>query len=377
MDNELKRTPIFPVYERHGARVVDFAGWAMPVQFSGIVEEHQAVRERAGLFDVSHMGEIEVRGPGALEALQRATTNDLSRLTPGRVAYTPMCREDGGIIDDLLVYCLAADRYLLIPNAANVDKDFDHIREQVRAVGGAEAADVSDDYAVLALQGPRAAAILASVLEGAAADAQDPSSPLGLRPFRFVTDVSIAGVRARIISRTGYTGEDGFEIYLDPDGAVPLWEALLTAGEGEGLVPAGLGARDTLRFEACLPLYGNELTEETNPIEAGLDRFVKLDKGPFTGREALQRVAETGPDRRLVGLELLDRGIARPGYTVTDGQGKAIGQVTSGTHAPTLGRSLALAYVPVPASAEGTELAVMVRGAERAARVVPTPFYRR
>jgi len=377
----LKRTPLFPLYERYGARIVDFAGWAMPVQFSGIVEEHHAVRQRAGLFDVSHMGEIEVRGPGALAALQYAVTNDIARLSPGRVAYTLMCREHGGIVDDLLVYCLAEDHYLLIPNAANIDKDFEFIRSHAASAGaragGAEAVDVSDQYAVLALQGPRAAAVLAKVLEGEAADPQHPSSPLGLRPFRFVTGVPLAGRRARIISRTGYTGEDGFEIYLDPGDAPPLWEALMEAGTPEGLVPAGLGARDTLRFEACLPLYGNELTEETNPFEAGLDRFVKLDKGPFSGSEALQRVAAAGPARRLVGLEMLDRAIPRPGYTVTDGQGNAIGHVTSGTHAPTLGRSLALAYVPAAAAAEGTRLAVVVRGAERAARVVPTPFYRR
>ncbi|HEX6990227.1 MAG TPA: glycine cleavage system aminomethyltransferase GcvT [Bacillota bacterium] len=379
--HELKRTPLFPLYQRYNARVVDFAGWAMPVQFSGIVEEHRAVRERAGLFDVSHMGEIEVWGPGALAALQQVVTNDLARLTPGRAAYTLMCRDDGGIVDDLLVYCLAPDRFLLVPNAANIDKDFEHVRRQVGStaagLGGVEVANRSDDYALLALQGPRAQAILARVLEGPAAEPSDPSSPLGLRPFRFVAGAPLAGRRARIISRTGYTGEDGFEIYLAPEDAETIWEALLGAGEGEGLVPAGLGARDTLRFEACLPLYGNELTEQTNPLEAGLGRFVKLDKGPFTGREALQRVAETGPTRRLVGLELIGRGIARPGYTVTDGRGNAIGHVTSGTHAPTLGRSLALAYVPVSAAADGTELAVVVRDVERAARVIPIPFYRR
>lgn len=374
----MKRTPLHPVYSEYGAKITDFGGWEMPLQFSGIVDEHHAVRTAAGLFDVSHMGEIEISGPGALELTQRLLTNDLSTVQEGRAVYACMCRPDGGIIDDLLVFRLAGDRFLLVVNAANTAKDLEHIKavaEDFVAAGGepVEVTDKTDSYAVLALQGPQAAAILRHLYDGPA-----DSSPDILRPFRFLTDVSVAGHRLPLVSRTGYTGEDGFELYLHPDGAIAVWRALLVAGKVHGLKPAGLGARDTLRFEACLPLYGQELTEETNPLEAGLGFFVKLDKQTdFIGRQALQAISERGPQRKLVGLELVERGIPRTGYPVTDGHGTVIGEVTSGAMSPTLQKSLALAYVPAEMAKIGAMLAVQIRGQERRARIVETPFYRR
>lgn len=364
----LKRTPLHPLYARYGARTVGFAGWELPVQFGGILEEHAAVRERAGLFDVSHMGRIELSGPHAAEAVQRLVTNDVDRLEPGRAMYALMCNEQGGIVDDLIVYRTAPHRFLLVVNAANAEKDLAHMRRVLAGWTGVEVRDRSADYALLALQGPRAAEILARVAE--------PADAVGsLRPFQLREGVRIAGIPCSV-ARTGYTGEDGFEIFCPPGEAPDLWESLMEAGRPDGLVPAGLGARDTLRFEASFPLYGNELTEETNPLEVGLDRFVKLEKD-FVGRPALLAVRERGPGRRLVGLELLERGIARHGYEVTDGRGRVVGHVTSGTQAPTLGKSLAMALVPANLAAAGTELGVVVHGRERRARVVDLPFYRR
>lgn len=370
----MKRTPLYPVYEEYGARVIDFGGWEMPLQFSGIIDEHHAVRHAAGLFDVSHMGQVEISGPGALELVQRLVTNDVAKAATGRALYAMVCNSKGGIIDDLLVFRLGDEDFLLVPNAANTGKVLAHCREVAASYGsGATIADKTADYAVLALQGPQAASILAAVYDGPGDD-----SPVNLRPFRFAAGVPLAGRQALLVARTGYTGEDGFELFLSPDDAIPLWRELLTAGEQAGLKPAGLGARDTLRFEACLPLYGNELTEDTNPLEAGLAPFVKLDKDiPFIGRDALAAVAQQGPQRKLVGLELLDPGIARHGYPVTSGDGQVIGHVTSGAMAPTLQKSLALAYVPSHRAAAGTEVAVRIRNRDRRARVVDTPFYQR
>lgn len=366
---EPRRTPLHPLYARYGARTVEFAGWELPLQFRGIFEEHAAVRERAGLFDVSHMGELELAGPGAEAAVQRLVTNDAARLAPGRAMYALMCDARGGVVDDLIVYRLEPERFLLVINAANREKDREHARRVAAGLHGVSLADRSDDYALLALQGPRAAAVLARACRPA--DLAD-----RLRPFHLSTEAQVAGVPV-MVARTGYTGEDGFEIFCPPDGAAALWEALLRDGEDLGLVPCGLGARDTLRFEAGFPLYGHELTEDVNPLEAGLDRFVRLDKGDFVGRDALLAVRERGPERRLVGLELLERGIARHGYPVTDGQGRVVGHVTSGMLAPTLQRSLAMAYVPAALAEPGRELGVLVHGRERRARVVPLPFYRR
>lgn len=376
-ESTLRRTPLYPLYEQLGAKIVDFAGWAMPVQFTGIMDEHHSVRRAAGLFDVSHMGEIELRGSGAQSTLQRLVTNDVARIVPGRAIYSPMCRDDGGVIDDLLIYCLSVDHYLLVVNAANLAKDLDHITAVADTVGECRVDNVTERYAVLALQGPRAASVLGRLISvrGGAGATGHPT--FDLKPFRFVESLTIGGYEVAIVSRTGYTGEDGFELYMAPEHAVPIWEALMAAGRDDGLVAAGLGARDTLRFEACFPLYGNELTEETNPIEAGLSRFVKIDKGSFIGREALVSVMKHGATRRLVGLEMFDRGLPRQGYTVSDATGLEIGFVTSGGLAPTLGTHLALAYVPTAFSALGTEVAIMIRGNPRRARVVTTPFYRR
>lgn len=359
---DLKRTPLYEEHLALGARMVPFAGWAMPLQYTSIIEEHRAVRSAAGLFDVSHMGEIEVSGPGAQEALQRLLTNDVGRLTPGRALYTVMCTPEGGVVDDLLVYQLGEQRYMLVVNAANTASDLEWIQEHA---GGPQVtiADRSLETALIALQGPRAQAILARVTDDVDLDA--------LRPFHFV------GGWEGMISRTGYTGEDGFEIFLSWDGAPAIWRGILAAGEAEGLVPAGLGARDTLRFEACLPLYGQELDRDTTPLEAGLDFVVKWDKGPFIGREALLRQREHGLRKKLVGLRLLEPGVARPGYPVLDERGETVGRVTSGTVAPTLEASLALAYVPPSLAAPGQRLAVAIRGRAVAAQVVETPFYRR
>ena len=358
----LRRTPLYEEHRALGARMVPFAGWEMPLQYAGIVEEHRAVRQAAGLFDVSHMGEIEVAGPGARAALQRLVTNDVERLVPGRALYTVMCTPEGGIVDDLLVYQLGEQRYMLVVNAANTERDLAWVREHAGGPG-VTVTDRTQETALLALQGPRAQAILSRVTDDIDLDA--------LRPFHFV------GGWEGMISRTGYTGEDGFELFLSWDAAVTVWRGILAAGEPEGLVPAGLGARDTLRLEACLPLYGQELDLDTTPLEAGLEFVVKWDKGPFLGRDALLRQRQQGLRKRLVGLRLVEPGVARTGYRVLDERGEPVGRVTSGTVAPTLGASVALAYVPPALARVGQRLAVEIRGRAVAAQVVETPFYRR
>jgi aminomethyltransferase len=362
MSADLRRTPLWEVHRRLGARLVAFGGWEMPVSYRGIVEEHRAVRAAAGLFDVSHMGEIEVRGPDAGAVCQRLTTNDVRRLADGQVQYTLLCRPDGGVVDDVTLYRCDAARYLFCVNAANVATDLAWIRAHA---GGATVGDRSDATALLALQGPRAERILAR-LTAAALDR--------LRPWRFVTGT--AGGCEVLISRTGYTGEDGFEIFVAATDAERLWSILLEVGRGDGLEPIGLGARDTLRLEAALPLYGHELDETTTPLAAGLTRFVALDADDFVGRAALLREREVGGQRRLVGLTMRAPGIARQGHPVL-ASSATVGRVTSGTHAPTLGRAIALAYVDTAYAAPGTALAVDVRGRAVAAEVVPTPFYKR
>lgn len=345
-------------------RCIDFGGWEMPVQFVGIQREHDAVRQRAGLFDVSHMGELMLTGPEAGPFLQRVTTNDVARLRDGETQYSLLCYEDGGVVDDLLVYRLAADKYMLVVNASNTDKDAAWLREKLPP--GVAFADVSDQTALLALQGPRAEAILARAgCDGAGT----------LAPFHFIAEAQVAG-HAVLLSRTGYTGEDGFELYMDAGAAPAVWSRLIEAGTPEGLLPAGLGARDTLRFEARLPLYGQELSAAISPLEAGLGRFVKLGKGDFIGRDALLRQQEAGVPRKLVGLEMTERGIPRPHYAVYAGE-RQIGEVTTGTQSPTLKRNLGLALVETASSAVGTELLVDIRGKLLKAVVVETPFYRR
>lgn len=343
--------------------MVEFGGWEMPVQYSGILDEHRAVRSRAGLFDVSHMGEVEISGPGALAACQRLLTNDLSKIGVGKAQYSVMCLPSGGIVDDVITYCLSPDRYLFCVNASNREKDFVWMRDQCP---GVPVIDRSEEFAQLALQGPAAVEILCSV---ASPDLR------GLPSFGF-TQARVAGVDA-LVSRTGYTGEDGFELYVAPDRAERLWNTLLAeGGTRHGLVPAGLGARDTLRLEAGLMLYGNDIDAETTPLEAGLEWVVKLGKSDFIGRDSLARKKESSLTRRLVGLEMEDGSVPRHGYPV-HGEGRVLGSVTSGTKSPTLGRGIALAYVETGVAVSGKRVEVEIRGRRHPAKVVRFPFYRR
>ncbi|HKH46507.1 MAG TPA: glycine cleavage system aminomethyltransferase GcvT [Thermoanaerobaculia bacterium] len=355
---DLKRTPLHACHVEAGARLVEFAGWEMPVQYAGVIEEHRAVRNAAGLFDVSHMGEVRVRGAGAESFLQRLTPNDVSKLTPGRAHYSGLLTDRGTYIDDLLIYRLAADDFLVVVNASNAPRDFEWIAS--RAGGEAEVVNESDRWALIALQGPKAKEILEPLSPGA--------SELRYYGFR---QGQVDG-RPALISRTGYTGEDGFELYVDPEDAPALWRRLVEAGAS----PAGLGARDTLRLEAAMALYGHEIDETTTPWEAGLAWIVKLDKGDFLGRDALVAQKTEGPPRKLVGFEVEGRGIARQGHAVVS-EGGTVGTVTSGTWSPTFEKALGLAYVPPDKAAPGTPLTLDVRGRQLAARVVETPFYRR
>jgi aminomethyltransferase len=357
-----------PLLDRHaalGAKLVEFGGWRMPLQYSGILDEHRAVRERAGLFDLSHMGELFVEGPDAGTALARALVSDPTALAPGRAHYSMICAPDGGIIDDLIVYRLAAERFLVVANAANAGVVSDALAERL---SGSRAVldDRSFATALVAIQGPAAEAITARLTD------------VELAAIRYygIAEGEVAGTAA-LIARTGYTGEDGFEVFVDSPAAGALWDAFIDAGRDAGLAPVGLGARDTLRLEAGMPLYGNELDRSTDPIAAGLGRVVKFDKGTdFVGRTALERISREGPAKRLVGLAIRGRGIARHGYPVLAGD-RRTGVVTSGTQSPSLGLPIAMAYV-APGDAEpGTMLAVEVRDQPVAAEVVPLPFYRR
>jgi aminomethyltransferase len=360
-----RETPLIGIHRALDARLIDFAGWLMPVQYRGILEEHRAVRERAGLFDLSHMGELFVLGAGAGEGLAAALVSDPRSLAPGRAHYSMICQPDGGIVDDLIVYRLAAERYLVVANAANAAVVSDLLAERL---AGHRA--VLDDRALAtglcAVQGPAAMGIVRPLTDVDVA---------GLRPYG-VGEGRVAGIPA-IVARTGYTGEDGFEIFIDWDRTPELWGALLEAGRDAGLEACGLGARDTLRLEAGMPLYGNELDRGTNPFEAGLGRVVKLDKGvDFPGRVALERLAGEAPAKRLVGLNVTGRGIARHGHAVLR-DGRRTGSVTSGTHSPTLGRPIAMAYVAPGDHEPGTILAVEIRDQRVDAEVTPLPFYRR
>ncbi|GAA4710018.1 glycine cleavage system aminomethyltransferase GcvT [Brevibacillus fulvus] len=363
--SDLKRTPLYPVYAKYGGKTIDFGGWELPVQFSGIVQEHEAVRTKAGLFDVSHMGEVEVKGADALLYLQRLTTNDVSKLEAGQAHYSAMCYPDGGTVDDLLVYKYADDHYLLVINAGNIDKDVAWMQEN--ATGEVEITNRSAEIAQLAIQGPLAETILQRLTS---ADL----SAIG--SFRFQQDVDIQGVPV-LVSRTGYTGEDGFELYLAADHAVQLWDQLLAVGREDGLLPCGLGARDTLRFEAKLPLYGQELSREITPIEAGIGFAVKVDKAiPCIGHDVLKAQKETGAPRKLVGIEMIERGIPRSHYPVFLGE-QRIGEVTTGTQSPTLKKNVGLALLQTNYTALGTEVEVEIRGKRVKAQVVATPFYKR
>ncbi len=365
-DQTLSRTPLYPEHVRLGAKLVPFAGWEMPIQYRGIAAEHTAVRERVGLSDVSHMGELRVQGPGALAAVDALITNDLTKAEDGQAVYTCCCNEAGTVLDDLIVYRRSPTDVLVVCNASNRQKISAHFAAALR--GRADFRDESDETALIAVQGPRALELL-----GLAKASPDPSK---LGSFRFVNG-SVAGVPVTI-ARTGYTGEDGVELFSANADAPRLWSSLLEAGAALGAEPIGLGARDTLRLEARLSLYGNEIDETTNPIEAGLGWVVKLDKpAGFLGRDALRRVKEAGPTRTIVGFEMIGRGIARHGYPLLSSSGAAIGICTSGGPSPTLGKSIGLGYVPVAQSAVGTSFLVDCRGKSIEARVVKTPFYKR
>jgi len=341
--------------------MVDFAGWEMPLSYRGILEEHRAVRTSAGAFDVSHMGVVELRGSQAMALCQMLTTNDVGRLREGRAQYSLLCNEQGGILDDIVVYRLEADRLVLCVNAANAEADVAWIRKH--AIAGVQIDDLSRETALIAVQGPRAATGLEPLIG-------EPSVG-GLSRFGCV-EAPIIGVLA-LIARTGYTGEDGFEIFVSADHAVRVWDALL--GAGSGITPAGLGARDTLRLEAGLLLHGTDMDATTSPFEADLGAFVKLDSGPFVGRDALTAELRTGPARRLVGIALRDPGVPRHGYPIVL-RGQRIGVVTSGGISPMLGRGIALGYVEPPHDVIGTVVEIEVRGRRLEGEVVRRPFYR-
>ena len=362
----IRKTPLYQSHIDRGAKMVEFGGWMMPVQYSGIVDEHHAVRQKAGLFDVSHMGEFKITGKDAKAFIQKNVTNDISVMQDGQIQYSPMCYQNGGAVDDLLIYKYAEDDYLLVVNGANINKDWEWLQKN-KAGFAVEMKDISDDTALLALQGPLSEKILKTLTDADVAN---------LVYYRFIPSVKVAGCDV-MLSRTGYTGEDGFEIYCKPGDAVKLWDEILRAGEKDGIVPAGLGARDTLRFEACLPLYGHELSAEITPVEAGIGMFVKVDKeADFNGKAALAEQKKNGPPRRVAGFVMIDRGIARADYPVFAGD-KQIGKVTTGSVAPTVGKNLGLALVDKDYVQKGQQIFVEIRGKRLAAEVIAKPFYKR
>lgn len=359
---ELKHTPLYDQHVGLGGRMVPFAGFEMPVQYpAGIMEEHRAVRSGVGIFDVSHMGELEISGPQALDYVQHVLTNDASTLEVGQAQYSVLCNEQGGVLDDCLVYRFD-DRYMVVVNASNLDKD----REWIASFAGdfdASLVDRSDETALIALQGPDAQSVLAGVTD---------TDLDAIGYYRFAEGA--VAERPAVISRTGYTGEDGFELYLPAEAAVPVWRALLAAGEERGIVPAGLGARDSLRLEMGYALYGNDLDEEHTALESGLGWVVKLDKGDFVGRDALAAQKQDGPPRRLVGFVLEERGFPRSGYTIRH-DGRDVGVVTSGIHSPSTGQGIGMGYVESGAHKSGTAVEIMVRDRAVPARITRPPFY--
>ena len=362
----LRRTPLYDAHVALGGRMVPFAGWEMPVQYTGVVDEHQAVRNAAGLFDVSHMGELRMRGQFAGQVVDYLVTNDVKKLGDGQAMYTCACNERGTILDDLIVYRKAEDDWLIVCNASNRDKMSAHFAHAAK--DHCEFVDESDATSLIALQGPKAFEVLAM----AWGDGPGLAS-LKRNTFR---DATVGGVRCTV-SGTGYTGEDGAEIFCAWTDAVELWGALMTAGRGLGLKPVGLAARDTLRLEARLSLYGNDIDETTNPIEAGIGWAVKVDKGLFIGKDALAKIKAAPLPRKLVGFEMTGRGIARHGYPLVDMTGKVVGTCTSGSPGPTVGKNIGLGYLPAEMTAVGTKLQVDCRGKNVDAVVVPTPFYKR
>jgi aminomethyltransferase len=363
----LRKTALYGVHRQLGAKMVDFGGWDMPVEYSGITAEHMAVRTAVGMFDVSHMGDIQFRGPGSLAAIQALSMNDASRLANGQAQYSAMLYPQGTFVDDVLVHKFSNNDYLLVINAGTREKDYQWIRSQVGSFAGVHISDYSDHYTQLAIQGPRAQDTLAKLTK----------VDLNAIKNYWFTWGTVCGLPNVLIARTGYTGEDGFEIYIPSDEptSTRVWYEVMEAGEPFGLLPCGLGARNTLRLEAAMALYGHEISDDITLLESGLERFSKLGKSDFLGSQAL--LAAGPPKRKLVGLEMIERGIARDGYKVFSLEGEAVGYVTSGSPAPYLKKNIALAYLPVALTAPGTEVAVEVRGNPVKAKVVPTPFYRR
>ncbi len=366
----LRKTALNATHRAHGAKMVDFGGWDMPVEYSGLIAEHMAVRTGVGLFDVSHMGDIQLRGPGSLAAVQKISMNDASKLQMGQAHYSAMLYPNGTFVDDVIVHKFSDNDYLLVINAGTREKDVSWVRQNVGAMHSVHVSDYSDYYTQLAIQGPKAEATLQKLTD------RDLS---GIRNYWF-TWGTVCGLHNVMIARTGYTGEDGFEIYVPSDEptSVRVWNEVLAAGEEFGIAPCGLGARNTLRLESSMALYGHEISDEINVLEAGLDRYAKFDKGAFVGSEALLAIkAAGGPKRKLVGLEMVERGIARDGYVIKDAEGKQIGIVASGSPAPFLKKNIAMAHLPMEFQAPGSEVMIEIRGNLSKAVVVPLPFYKR
>jgi aminomethyltransferase len=368
----LRKTALNAVHRQMGAKMVDFNGWDMPVEYPaaigcGIINEHMAVRTGVGMFDVSHMGDIRVAGPQALAAVQHISMNDAAKLAIGQAQYSALLYAQGTFVDDVIVHRLGQDEYFLVINAGTREKDFNWVRDNTRQFDCA-VENLSDDFTQIAIQGPKGVDVLQKLSD----------ADLSAVKFYWVARGTVCGLKNILIARTGYTAEDGFEIYIPADQATSarVWSEILEAGKAFGLVPCGLGARNTLRLEGKLPLYGHEISDTINVWEAGLDRFCKMEKPEFVGRAALEK-ARPAVERVLVGLEMVERGIARDGYKVLDDAGREIGYVTSGSPAPFLKKNIALAYVPLEFAAEGTALKVGIRGQGVAAKIVPTPFYKR
>lgn len=364
MTAELKTTALTGHHIALGAKMVEFAGYHMPIQYSNLLQEHEQVRKHAGMFDVSHMGEFFIEGEKALDLLQYITSNDVSKLSPGKIQYSCLPNEQGGIVDDLLVYCLAENKYMLVVNASNIQKDWDWISRWNEKFG-TTMTNRSDEYSLLAVQGPEATATLQKLTDVNLAE-------IAYYNFRIGT---FAGIPDVILSNTGYTGAGGFEIYVRNESAAQAWEAVLDAGKEIGLMPIGLGARDTLRLEMAFCLYGNDINDTTSPIEAGLGWITKFNKD-FINKENLLRQKEQGTDRKLVGFEMMDKGIPRKDYPICDASGNPIGVVTSGTQSPSLGKAIGMGYVRTAQAVAGTEIYIEVRGKLLKAAVVKTPFYK-
>ena len=369
----VRKTALNAVHRQMGAKMVEFNGWDMPVEYpasvgGGIVAEHMAVRTGVGIFDVSHMGDIRLVGPQALAAVQHISINDASRLAVAQAQYSAMLYPNGTFVDDVIVHRLGAEEFLLVINAGTREKDFNWVRDNTRQFDCA-VEHLSDDFTQIAIQGPKAVDLLQNLTD----------ADLKQVKFYWLTHATLCGIKNVLMGRTGYTAEDGFEIYVPSDEAtsVRVWNEVMAAGKEFGVVPCGLGSRNTLRLEGRLPLYGHEISDTINVWEAGLDRFCKMEKPGFIGRDALEKAKSSGVERMLVGLEMTERGIARDGYKVLDGSGRGIGYVTSGSPAPFLKKNIALAYVPPEFSSVGTTVKVEIRGTGVGAVVVPTPFYKR